>query len=123
MFVLIVALSLIGLYYSLKVSDGIGLNTKKVSVAAGENIFYKLGCVRCHNIKVLGIKGGHVGPDLSGAYSDVEKVYRENVNNFLKYPSGTMYFVLMFNKLSKEDRKTITEELKKAQEIKNKTEK
>ncbi|MHB1546342.1 MAG: c-type cytochrome [bacterium] len=108
--VLILALSLIGLYYSSKVSDG-------STLANGKKIFYKLGCVRCHNIRALNIKGGHVGPDLSNAYSDVKKIYKENVNDFLKNPTGTMYFVLAFNHLSKEDRKIITAELKKAQNI------
>ncbi len=118
--IVILTLSFIELYYSLKVSDGIGFNSKKVNAQAGKKIFYKLGCVRCHNIRALNIKGGHVGPDLSGAYSDAKKVYKENVNGFLKNPTGTMYFVLLLNHLSKEDRKIITAELKKAQNIQDK---
>ncbi len=118
--VLIIALSLIGLYYSLKISDGSVLNKGNIKPSNGKKIFYKLGCARCHNIRALNIKGGHVGPDLSGAYSDVKKVYKENVNGFLKNPTGTMYFVLLFNHLNKEDRKIITAELKKAQNIQNK---
>ncbi len=117
---IIISLSFIELYYSLRTSDGIGLNSKKVIAPAGKKIFYKLGCVRCHNIRALDVKGGHVGPDLSGAYSDVKKVYKENVNGFLKNPTGTMYFVLLFNHLNREDRKIITAELKKAQDIQNK---
>ncbi len=115
--IIILTLSFVELYYSLKISEGIGLNSKKAGAPAGKKIFYKLGCVRCHNIKALNIKGGHVGPDLSGAYSDTKKVYKESVNDFLKNPTGTMYFVLMFNHLNKEDRKIITAELKKAQNI------
>ncbi|MDA8402256.1 MAG: c-type cytochrome [Deltaproteobacteria bacterium] len=118
--IVILTLSFIELYYSLKVSDGIGFNSKKANAPAGKKIFYKLGCVRCHNIRALNIKGGHVGPDLSGAYSDAKKVYKENVNGFLKNPVGTMYFVLLLNHLSKEDRKIITAELKKAQNIQDK---
>ena len=115
--IIIFALIFAGLYYSLGTSADIGLNSKKIGIQAGKKIFYKLGCVKCHNIKVLGIKGGHVGPDLSGAYSDVKKVYNKNVNEFLKNPTGTMYFVLMFKHLNSEDRKIITAELKKAQHI------
>ncbi len=118
--IIILSLSFVELYYSLRVSDGIGLNSKKVIAPAGKKIFYKLGCVRCHNIRTLNVKGGHVGPDLSGAYSDVKKVYKENVNGFLKNPTGTMYFVLLFNHLNKKDRKIITAELKKAQDIQDK---
>ncbi len=118
--IIIITLSFVELYYSLKISDGIGLNSKKAGTPEGKKIFYKLGCVRCHNIRALGIKGGHVGPDLSGAYSDVKKVYKEDVNSFLKNPTGTMYFVLLLNRLSKEDRKIITAELKKAQNIQDK---
>ena len=118
--VIIIALSLIGLYYSLKISDGGVLNKDNIKPSNNKKIFYKLGCVRCHNIRALNIKGGHVGPDLSGGYSDAKKVYKENVNGFLKNPAGTMYFVLLFNHLSKEDRKIITAELKKAQNIQDK---
>ena len=118
--IVILTLSFIELYYSLKISDGIGFNPKKVNAPAGKKIFYKLGCVRCHNIRALNIKGGHIGPDLSGAYSDAKKVYKKNVNGFLKNPTGTMYFVLLLNHLSKEDRKIITAELKKAQNIQDK---
>jgi len=112
---LMIALSFMALYYSMKISDGSGLREGGIKASNGKEIFYKLGCVRCHNIRVLNINGGHVGPDLSGAYSDVKKVYKENVNSFLKNPAGTMYFVLMFNHLNKKDREIITAELKKAQ--------
>ena len=95
--IIILSLSLVELYYSLRISDGIGLNSKKFSAPSGKKIFYNLGCVKCHNIKVLNVKGGHVGPDLSDAYSNVKKVYKKSINDFLKNPTGTMYFALMFN--------------------------
>lgn len=98
------------------VSGGTGVKTLRIKSDVG--IFYNLGCIKCHSIKTLGIKGGHVGPDLSGAYSGVKEIYLEDLNDFLKNPSGTMYFVLMFNHLTKRDRKIIVFELKKAQYLK-----
>lgn len=114
--IVIIASAIIITYFSFTAKTN-GDNLKNLKGKKGEDIFYVLGCVKCHNIKALNIKGGHVGPDLSNAYSNVKKIYRENVNNFLKNPSGTMYFVLMFNHLNKEDRKIIVKELKKAQSI------
>lgn len=115
---LILTASVLILFYFLKTSDGSNLKSSKTK--NGRAIFYNLGCVKCHNIRVLNVKGGHVGPDLSDAYSNVEKVYREDVNDFLKNPTGTMYFALMFNHLNGKDRKIIVKELKKAQMLVNK---
>ncbi len=95
-----------------------GTNMKGFRIKTGTRIFYNLGCVKCHSIRILNIEGAHVGPDLSGAYSNVEKIYRESLYDFLKSPSGTMYFVLMFNHLTKRDRKIIVSELKIAQDMK-----
>ena len=119
--ILILAVSVLALLFFMKTSNG--SNLKNLKTKNGRAIFYNLGCVRCHNIRTLNIKGGHVGPDLSDAYSNVEKVYRESLNDFLKNPTGTMYFVLMFNHLDKENRKIIITELKKAQMIENKNKK
>lgn len=83
------------------------------------SIFLKLGCIKCHNIRSLNIKGGHVGPDLSNAYSNVRKVYKKSLDKFLKNPTGTMQFVLFFTHLTKRNRKIIIVELKKAQIIEN----
>ncbi|MHB8232685.1 MAG: c-type cytochrome [bacterium] len=116
--IFILAVSVLALFSFLNSSDG--GNLKNLKIKKGRAIFYNLGCVKCHNIRVLNIKGGHVGPDLSGAYSNVKKVYKEDVNSFLKNPTGTMYFALMFNHLNKEDRKIIVKELKKAQMLVNK---
>ena len=119
--ILILAVSVLALLFFMKTSNG--SNLKNLKTKNGRAIFYNLGCVRCHNIRTLNIKGGHVGPDLSDAYSNVEKVYRESLNDFLKNPTGTMYFVLMFNHLDKENRKIIITELKKAQMIENENKK
>lgn len=105
--------SFLSLHYFMKIS---GKNDfKKSGIESGKLIFYNLGCVRCHNIRALHIKGGGMGQDLSNAYYNVKKIYGENINDFLKNPSGMMRFVLMFNHLNKEDRKIIAAELKKAQ--------
>ncbi len=119
--ILILAVSVLALLFFMTTSNGSNLKNRKTK--NGRAIFYNLGCVKCHNIRALNIKGGHVGPDLSGAYSNVEKVYRKSLNDFLKNPAGTMYFVLMFNHLSKENRKIIIAELKKAQTIENENKK
>ncbi|RZD15461.1 MAG: c-type cytochrome [Candidatus Acidulodesulfobacterium ferriphilum] len=119
--ILILAVPVLALLVFMKTSNG--SNLKNLKTKNGRAIFYNLGCVKCHNIRALNIKGGHVGPDLSGAYSNVEKVYRKSLNDFLKNPAGTMYFILMFNHLSKENRKIIIAELKKAQTIENKNKK
>ena len=116
--ILVLAVSVLALLFFMKTPNG--SNLKNLKTKNGRAIFYNLGCVKCHSIRALNIKGGHVGPDLSGAYSDAKKVYKENVNGFLKNPTGTMYFVLLLNHLSKEDRKIITAELKKAQNIQDK---
>lgn len=115
--IIILAVSVLALFSFMKMSDGSNLKNRKIK--SGRAIFYNLGCVKCHNIRVLNIKGGHVGPDLSGAYSNVKKIYKEDVNSFLKNPTGTMYFALMFSHLNKEDRKIIVKELKKAQMLVN----
>ncbi len=119
--ILILAVSVLALLFFMTTSNGSNLKNRKTK--NGRAIFYNLGCVKCHSIRALNIKGGHVGPDLSGAYSNVEKVYRKSLNDFLKNPAGTMYFVLMFNHLSKENRKIIIAELKKAQTIENENKK
>ena len=119
--ILILAVSVLALLFFMTTSNGSNLKNRKTK--NGRAIFYNLGCVKCHSIRALNIKGGHVGPDLSGAYSNVEKVYRKSLNDFLKNPAGTMYFILMFNHLSKENRKIIIAELKKAQTIENKNKK
>jgi len=53
------------------------LANKGLSYFKGE-----LGCTSCHSIKSLGVSGGKVGPDLSGAlFSDTQwlgKFYRDN---------------------------------------------
>jgi hypothetical protein len=115
---LILTASVLILFYFLKTSGGSNLKSSKTK--SGRAVFYNSGCVKCHNIKVLNVKGGHVGPDLSDAYSNVKKVYKKGVNDFLKNPTGTMYFALMFNHLSREDRKIIVGELKKAQMLADK---
>ncbi|MHB1661460.1 MAG: cytochrome c family protein [bacterium] len=115
---LILTASVLILFYFLKTSGG--SNLKSFKTKSGRAVFYNLGCVKCHNIKVLNVKGGHIGPDLSDAYSNVKKVYKKDVNDFLKNPTGTMYFALMFNHLNREDREIIVKELKKAQMLVNK---
>ncbi|MCL4321608.1 MAG: hypothetical protein M0016_04225 [Deltaproteobacteria bacterium] len=108
----ILVAALVAYFYLAKFSTGTDL--KSVKYKKNRHIFIDLGCVKCHSINALNIKGGHVGPDLSGAYKNVKKIYRENLKEFLKNPAGTMSFVLMFNHLTGQEIEIINHELKKA---------
>lgn len=62
--------------------------------ARGE-IFARKGCPQCHTISALGIKSpAEIGPDLTGAYSDVQTRFGVKLDQFLAAPTGTMQVVL-----------------------------
>jgi hypothetical protein len=58
-------------------------------------LFVQKGCPQCHSISAFGIKSQNdVGPDLSGAYEDVQHRFGVKLEEFLPNPTGTMQMVL-----------------------------
>ena len=58
-------------------------------------IFLAKGCPQCHSISAFGIKSQtDVGPDLAGAYEDVQTRFGVKLEEFLPAPTGTMQVVL-----------------------------
>ncbi|SMQ58587.1 hypothetical protein SAMN05444673_0044 [Bacillus sp. OV166] len=88
------------------------------TVSANEdNILNKKGCLGCHSVEALNIKGGAVGPDLSQAFTNVEGKHGKPIEEFLKAPtSAVMSGVIGKNPLSDEERKQVLELLKQASE-------
>lgn len=73
---------------------GITPTTYTYTDARGE-IFAHKGCPQCHTISALGIKSpAEIGPDLTGAYSDVQTRFGLKLDQFLAAPTGTMQVVL-----------------------------
>ncbi|WP_414043982.1 c-type cytochrome [Macrococcus sp. EM39E] len=89
---------------------------KTTSSGAGE-IFEKKGCVSCHSISKLNVKGGSTGPDLSDAYKTVDGKHGKPIDEFLKKPSSAvMSGVIKDNPLTDKERKDIVDALKEASE-------
>ncbi|MEY2195209.1 cytochrome C [Neobacillus sp. BF23-41] len=88
------------------------------TVSANEdNILNKKGCLGCHSVEALNIKGGAVGPDLSQAFTNVEGKHGKPIEEFLKAPtSAVMSGVIGKNPLSDVERKQVLELLKQASE-------
>ncbi|MEH7074553.1 cytochrome C [Neobacillus drentensis] len=88
------------------------------TVSANEdNILNKKGCLGCHSVEALNIKGGAVGPDLSQAFVNVEGKHGKPIEEFLKAPtSAVMSGVIGKNPLSDEERKQVLDLLKEASE-------
>ena len=58
-------------------------------------IFVQKGCPQCHSISAFGIKSpAEIGPDLTGAYEDVQARFGLKLDQFLATPTGTMQVVL-----------------------------
>ena len=58
-------------------------------------LFVAKGCPQCHSISALGVKSpAEVGPDLTGAYQDVQQRFGVRLDEFLAQPTGTMQVVL-----------------------------
>jgi hypothetical protein len=87
------------------------------SDARGE-IFLRKGCPQCHSISTFGIKSPtDVGPDLAGAYADVQTRFGLKLDQFLAAPTGTMQMVLSsMIKLTPAERDSIIHILKQLHE-------
>ncbi|MCQ6280318.1 cytochrome c [Bacillus sp. EB600] len=91
----------------------------KATAVDENNIIAKRGCIQCHSVGSLNIKGGQVGPDLSQAYTTVEGKHGKPIEEFLKQPtSAVMSGVIGKNPLTDDQRKQVLELLKKASEAK-----
>ncbi|MFP5114301.1 c-type cytochrome [Bacillaceae bacterium C204] len=93
-------------------------DSNEATVSANEdNILNKKGCLGCHSVEALNIKGGAVGPDLSQAFKNVEGKHGKPIEEFLKAPtSAVMSGVIGKSPLSDEERKQVLELLKQASE-------
>ncbi|CAH2714013.1 hypothetical protein BACCIP111895_01167 [Neobacillus rhizosphaerae] len=84
-----------------------------------DNILNKRGCLGCHSVEALNLKGGQVGPDLSQAFGNVEGKHGKPIEEFLKQPtSAVMSGVIGKNPLTDDERKQVLDLLKQASEAK-----
>jgi mono/diheme cytochrome c family protein len=92
--------------------------TDTASTAAGEeNILQSKGCLGCHSVEALNLKGGATGPDLSQAFNNVEGKHGKPVAEFLKEPtSAVMSGVIGGNPLTEEEINQVVNVLKEASE-------
>lgn len=75
------------------------------------------GCLGCHSVEAMGVKGGDIGPDLSIAYYEVKGKHGKDLDTFLQEPtSAVMATVIADNPLEDEEREQIIESLKKLSE-------
>ncbi|HEY2421783.1 MAG TPA: cytochrome C [Neobacillus sp.] len=98
-----------------------GTETKETATTAvdQDNILSKRGCLGCHSVEALNLKGGQVGPDLSQAFVNVEGKHGKPIEEFLKQPtSAVMSGVIGKNPLTDDERKQVLELLQKASEVK-----
>jgi cytochrome c551/c552 len=97
-----------------------GDSTSTSATAANEdNILAKRGCLGCHSVGSLDLKGGQVGPDLSQAFTTVEGKHGKPIQEFLKQPtSAVMSGVLGDKPLTDDERNQVLDLLKKASETK-----
>lgn len=91
--------------------------TETTAAAGEENILQSRGCLGCHSVEALNLKGGATGPDLSQAYKNVEGKHGKPVAEFLKKPtSAVMSGVIGGNPLSEEEINQVVSILKEASE-------
>ncbi|WP_312476201.1 cytochrome C [Neobacillus sp.] len=89
------------------------------SSVSEDNILNKRGCLGCHSVEALNLKGGQVGPDLSQAFVNVEGKHGKPIEEFLKQPtSAVMSGVIGKNPLTDDERKQVLDLLKQASEAK-----
>jgi mono/diheme cytochrome c family protein len=93
--------------------------TKETATVGEETILQTKGCLGCHSVEALNLKGGATGPDLSKAYVNVEGKHGKPVTEFLKEPtSAVMSGVIGGNPLTEEEINEVVTVLKKASEAK-----
>jgi mono/diheme cytochrome c family protein len=91
--------------------------TETTAAAGEENILQSKGCLGCHSVEALNLKGGATGPDLSQAFENVEGKHGKPVAEFLKEPtSAVMSGVIGGNPLTEEEINQVVNVLKEASE-------
>ncbi|MFK9091632.1 cytochrome C [Bacillus salipaludis] len=89
------------------------------SSVSEDNILNKRGCLGCHSVEALNLKGGVTGPDLSKAFENVEGKHGKPIEEFLKEPtSAVMSGVIGGNPLTDDERQQVLDLLKQASEAK-----
>lgn len=89
------------------------------SVPKEGEVFANVGCISCHSVGALGVKGGATGPDLSNAYAQVEGKHGVPIEQFLKKPtSAVMSGVIGGKPLTDEELTAVLNALKLASEKK-----
>jgi cytochrome c551/c552 len=92
-------------------------STEETASVDENNILNSKGCLGCHAVDSLGLKGGATGPDLSKAFENVEGKHGKSIDEFLKEPtSAVMSSVIGGSPLSDEERTQIVDLLKQASE-------
>ena len=85
------------------------------TVSSDDNILKSKGCLGCHSVSALNLKGGATGPDLSKAFENVEGKHGKPINEFLKEPtSAVMSGVIGGNPLSEEEISEVVKLLEEA---------
>lgn len=85
------------------------------AVSTDGGILAAKGCLQCHSVGSLNIKGGAVGPDLSQAFNNVEGKHGKPINEFLKKPtSAVMSGVIGGNPLTDDEITQVLDLLKEA---------
>lgn len=79
----------------------------KTAASDSDNIFVQKGCVSCHSISPLDIKGNGTGPDFAIAYDDVQKRFGKPLEQFLEQPEGTMSAILSASPLTAEEKQEV----------------
>ncbi|QCJ44940.1 cytochrome C [Bacillus sp. S3] len=82
-----------------------------------DNILNQKGCLGCHSVEALNLKGGATGPDLSKAFENVEGKHGKPIEEFLKEPtSAVMSGVIGGNPLTDDELQQVLDMLKQASE-------
>jgi hypothetical protein len=72
-----------------------------------DDIFSQKGCVQCHSISPLNIKGNGTGPDFAIVNDDVQKRFGKTLEEFLDEPEGTMSAIFSASPLSAEEKQEV----------------
>ncbi|WP_017754178.1 hypothetical protein [Calidifontibacillus oryziterrae] len=72
-----------------------------------DNILVQKGCIQCHDVSPLGIKGNGTGPDLAIAYDDVKNRFGKSLEEFLAEPEGTMSAVFSQTPLNDDEKQAV----------------
>ncbi|MDR2035158.1 MAG: hypothetical protein LBP91_00560 [Coriobacteriales bacterium] len=93
-------------------NDNNANNDNNATNSEETNILVKRNCMKCHDISPLGLKGNGTGPDLAGAYTEVNKRFGLTLEEFMDKPEGTMSVILGNSPLSDTEKQEVIEILK-----------